>query len=334
MLNIAVIGAGLAGVSFARELADRAKVTVFEKSRGAGGRMATRYAGPFEFDHGAQYFTVRSEAFRAALDPFLASGLVQAWAGRVVRLKPGTAPEDAPADADRYVAVPRMNALVKAMADGLDLRPGVQVAKLDRCADGWHLLDAEGTAFGPFDWVVSSAPSVQAAALAPPGFSGAEALRSVRMRGNFTLMLGFEETLEPGWEGAFVDDNPLGWIAVNSAKPGRPGATSLVVQSANDWAEAHLEDDPERVKAAMIREVKVLTGIDAGRAVHSALHRWRYADVPTPAGAPFLMDEVLRFAACGDWCLKGRVEAAFTSGTGLAGALKSAPRGGSVRSNR
>ncbi len=320
-MKIAVIGAGIAGVSLARELAGRARVTVFEKSRGVGGRMATRYAGPFEFDHGAQYFTVRSEAFRAALDPFLGSGLLQAWAGRVVRLRDGSDPEEAPADTHRYIAVPRMNALVKAMAEGLDLRVGVQVARLDRRSDGWHLLDAEGTEYGPFDWVVSSAPSVQAAALAPAGFSGTEALRSVRMRGNFTLMLGFEEKLEPGWEGAFADDSPLGWIALNSAKPGRPGATSLVVQSANDWAEAHLEDDPERVKAAMIRELKVLTGIDAGRAVHSALHRWRYADVPAPAGAPFLMDEALRFAACGDWCLKGRVEAAFTSGTGLAGAL-------------
>jgi predicted NAD/FAD-dependent oxidoreductase len=42
-LNIAIIGAGIAGITAARTLANAGhKVQVFEKSRGAGGRMSTR----------------------------------------------------------------------------------------------------------------------------------------------------------------------------------------------------------------------------------------------------------------------------------------------------
>jgi len=319
--KIAIIGAGLAGVSLARAVAGRADVTLLEKSRGVGGRMATRYAGPFEFDHGAQYFTVRSERFRRELEPFLASGLVQPWPGRMVRLRPGNEPEGAPADATRFVASPRMNALVKELASDLDVRLPVQVTGLEQRAGSWYLRDAEGGTHGPFDWVVCSAPAAQTAALAPTGFAHAPALAAVRMRANFTLMLGFESPVEPGWSGAFVEDSLLGWISVNASKPSRPPGVSLVVQSTNAWAETHLEDDRDTLQTAMVEALKDLTGIDGGGAAHIALHRWRYADTPVPAGEPFLMDAALRFAACGDWCLNGRVESAFTSGTALAGAL-------------
>ena len=69
MTRIAVVGAGMSGLVVARRLAAFGNVRVFEKSRGPGGRMLTRYADAFEFDHGAQYFTARSNAFQAFCSP-------------------------------------------------------------------------------------------------------------------------------------------------------------------------------------------------------------------------------------------------------------------------
>eukprot|EP01031_Cornospumella_fuschlensis_P052994 gene52994-64738_t len=67
-LNIAIIGAGIAGITAARTLAQAGHhVHVFEKSRGAGGRMSTRLSNFGTFDHGAQYFTVRDARFAQAL---------------------------------------------------------------------------------------------------------------------------------------------------------------------------------------------------------------------------------------------------------------------------
>lgn len=55
--RVAVVGAGIAGITAARTLAQAGwQVTVFEKSRGAGGRMATRRTAFGGFDHGAQFF--------------------------------------------------------------------------------------------------------------------------------------------------------------------------------------------------------------------------------------------------------------------------------------
>lgn len=70
----------------ARRLGVSAEITVFEKSRGVGGRIATRYAGEFEFDHGAQFFTARTPGFRRFLQPLIDNGVVANWTARFVEI--------------------------------------------------------------------------------------------------------------------------------------------------------------------------------------------------------------------------------------------------------
>ena len=62
--TIAVIGAGLAGTTIASRLNEKFDVKVFEKSRGVGGRMSTRQEATFIFDHGAQFFKIKTKIFR------------------------------------------------------------------------------------------------------------------------------------------------------------------------------------------------------------------------------------------------------------------------------
>ena len=135
-------------------------------------------------------------------------------------------------------------------------------------------------------------------------------------------MLGLAEPPGLNWDSAFVNDSPIGWMALGSSKPGRPDTVSLLVQSTNDWAETHLETERQSVAAMLKAECAALTGIDLSAPVHEGIHRWRHAAVSRPSGEPFHLDEDLRLGACGDWCLEGRVEAAFTSGRKLAAALK------------
>ena len=90
--RMAIIGAGMSGLILARALAEFADITIFEKSRGVGGRMATRHVTTpdgtaFSFDHGVQCFTARTEAFQQFLAPYLASGRVTPWHGKVMQLK-------------------------------------------------------------------------------------------------------------------------------------------------------------------------------------------------------------------------------------------------------
>ena len=108
---------------------------------------------------------------------------------------------------------------------------------------------------------------------------------------------------------------------MNSAKPGRGGDYSLLVQSNNAWAQDHIEDDQNEVAATLLNAASNLVGLDLGAARHRALHRWRYAATAQPAGVPFLKDDTLKLAACGDWCLGSKIESAFLSADALAKSL-------------
>ena len=184
------------------------------------------------------------------------------------------------------------------------------------------LTDTNKRQYGPFDMVVSAIPAFQAANLMPD-LAQKAGVQDVKMMACFTVMLGFKEDLNLPWGGAFISDHSLGFIAVNSSKPGREGGYSIVVQANNEWAEDHIENDPENIEANMHQALKQLTGIDANEAVLKSFHRWRYAATKTPLGQPYVMDKEAGLVMIGDWCLKGRVEAAFESGLAAAQAVLS-----------
>ena len=89
-LRVAVVGAGIAGVGLARHLADAGHtVQLFDKSRGVGGRLATRrlqwvddkgVAREASFDHGAPGFTARSADFARFVDAAHRAGWLAPWA--------------------------------------------------------------------------------------------------------------------------------------------------------------------------------------------------------------------------------------------------------------
>lgn len=319
MSRVAVIGAGLAGLVAARELAGRHEVTVFEKARGPAGRMATRYAGRFEFDHGAQFFTARSARFRRYLKPYVATGAVRTWRARFAEVtRDGvSASRDWTDDYPHYVGAPRMNSFCKALADGLRLRLETRVAPLAGDWPPWQLRSADGSSLGTFDWVVSSAPAAQTEALLPASSPLARHASATPMQACYALMLGFNRAPALPWQAARVRDSDLSWVSVNSSKPGRDDPFTLVVHSTNAWAGRHVDDDQGRVKEHLLSSLKDAIGLDAREAAHLALHRWRYANLPRQHERPVQVDPDRQLAVCGDWLVRGRVEAAFQSSVAM-----------------
>lgn len=315
-VRIAVIGAGLAGVAVARRLSGVAEVTVFEKSRGLGGRMATRRAGEFQFDHGAQFFTARSAEFQDLLANE-ASELISAWDAKVVTLEAGKKAFKREWFETHYVAQPQMNSLVKGLASALDVRTGVRVGQLARAGSGWRLEDEDGKELGQYDWVIISAPAPQTVALMPDSFSQRQALHGISFSPCFALMLGFDSPPAVNFDAALLRHESLAWMAVNSNKPGRDSGYSLLLHSNNHWAYRHQDDEPDWVSETLSNALTELTGIDTSAASHSALHRWLYARAETDLQRDYLLDSDSQLAACGDWCLGNRVEDAWLSGLRL-----------------
>ena len=128
--RVAVVGAGIAGLTAARRLYRAGcDVVVLEKSRGVGGRASTRRCGELAFDHGAQYFTCRSDGFRETVRAWCRRGVAAIWDAPIATLG---APDPAPhrGESERYVGVPGMSALAGDLAQGLRVECGRRVVSL------------------------------------------------------------------------------------------------------------------------------------------------------------------------------------------------------------
>lgn len=318
--RIAIIGAGLSGLTLARHLGERAEVTVFEKARGVGGRMSTRYADPFYFDHGTHTFTARTPAFQAFLKPYADLGMIAEWSGKVIDLEIGRAATKRLWFEPHLVAAPHMNSLCKALAEGVELRLRTEVAPLAQRPSGvWSLEDREGQALGAYDLVISTAPPAQTLALFQTALPGDTPLHAARMQGCYALMIGFHTPWDKPWIAAKLRNSPLKWISVNSTKPGRDTrVTALVAHSRRGWAEAHMDDAMEDAQALLVAEFEAVTGIDCRAADYISTHRWKYAIVEETQKSGFYLDAAQGIAATSDWASTSRVEEVWLNATALA----------------
>ncbi len=285
--------------------------------------MATRYAGDFEFDHGAQFFTARSNAFRRFLEPLVGAGVVTDWKAEFAELERNRIiTQRSWGDGyPHYVGTPRMNSIGKHLSVGLDIALDTEIVAVERKNADWTLADSIGRQYHPFDWLVVTAPAAQTAVLAQAFPDFAMFCSQRRMLGCFALMLGFAKAIDLPWDAALVRNGDISWISVNSSKPGRGPAFSMVVHSTNAWADAHMEDSVDDVLEQMLVEASLVTGVELRTAIHQRVHRWRYANIDKQSGPTYLVDDGNRIAACGDWCVRGRIEAAFASANALANSL-------------
>ncbi|WP_253899897.1 NAD(P)/FAD-dependent oxidoreductase [Corallococcus carmarthensis] len=315
--RVAVIGAGMSGLALARVLTGAGfGVRVLDKGRGPGGRLSTRKsADGGTFDHGAQYFTARDPLFRALVEAWMAEGIAAEWHGRIGTLTRGVVgPAKAPV---RYVGVPGMNAVAKALADGLDVRTGVRVERVEREGRAWRLTSETGEDLGLAEVVVAAVPAPQAVPLLAGAPELAAQAGSARLSPCWAVMARFDAPVAVALDGAFVEDSPLSWVARDTSKPGRAPGERWVLHGSPEYSAAHLEETAEAMAPKLVAAFSQALGRDV-HAVEAVAHRWRFAMPSPPIEASSLYDAALGLGACGDWCAGPRVEGAFLSGVALA----------------
>lgn len=338
--HFAVIGAGMSGIACARTLVQAGhRVTVFEKSAGPGGRMATRRSTFGTFDHGAQYFTVRDARFAQALETV--PGLCKPWSANTVRVLDEhgrVAAAGLPAREAHWVPKPDMNALLRAWAKPLlesqSIEVETRVTRVERDAlnaKHWqlHTVGAEDSqhVFSGFDGVMLALPAPQAQALlqtVKPAAAMAKQLGKVKIAPCWTLMLAFPQAMQPTmsslgpqWNAARSTHHRIAWLARESSKPGRGAIERWTVQASAAWSAEHLQDSAGRIQDKLIKAFSEVTGIRAEPA-HIDTQRWLYAQTTKPLGKSHLWDAKSGIGTCGDWCIGHRVEDAFVSGLELA----------------
>ena len=342
--DVVVVGAGIAGLVAAGELARCGRrVVVVEKSRGVGGRMATRRVGDAVCDHGAQFFTVRDDGFAQLVAEASAAAAVVAWCDGFARAE--TLAESVRPAADghtRWRGVRGMTDLPKRLAAALPaercvIRTGQKVAAIAaRRSDAAVMLEPavggiteEITAAA----VVVTAPVPQALDLLAAGgllaAAGAadpmarQRLETVAYDPCFAVMLVLDRpSLVPDPGGIQFASGPVSWLADNHRKGISP-VPSLTVHASGDYSRRHFDDPPDEVAARLVDLVRPWIPGDPGAVILTrSVHRWKFA-TPTTV-LPESCVAIARtppIVCCGDAFAGPRVEGAAASGLAAARAV-------------
>ena len=328
-LDVAIIGAGISGLMAASVLvAAGRRVTLIDKGRSVGGRLATRRIGAGRADHGAQFFTVRAPEFGAWVEHWREAGLVYTWAhGWSDGSLAATAPDSHP----RYAVQGGMNRLAKHLAaqveaQGAAILTDVRITAVAPQDEGWQLAYDDGRLFTAAA-VLMTAPAPQTLALLDAGatpLTGDDraSLERIRYAPSLCGLYVVEGEVHLPAPGAVQrPDADFAWIADNRRKGISPDATVITVHANGDWSAAHYDAPDAELSEAFERALRPWLASDAWIA-EEQIKRWRYA-------APTVLypERLLRITAHAPLLVGGdafgapRVEGAALSGLAMGQAV-------------
>lgn len=338
--RVAVVGGGIAGLTCARELRLRGcDPVVFEADARLGGRCSSRSTRVGLFDDEAQCISgatrlamhvVQPPGELAALHPWT----VAATPAEEERNSKAWKPNEDEADVERTlklmgaVGVPSMAALADALARPLQIRLNTRIVQARRRATRWVLSSAVGEIEEDFQALVLAIPAPLAMTLVRESPELTAALRVVRYRSRWVMLLGSERPVPlPAYRE--FQGSPIERVAAMHSKPGRLaiGAQRWFVEADERWSLQHEDVDAETVADLLLENFRAL----AGRPVTPNYLRaqlWRHAFVETPATTPrrteCLWDDKVQLGVCGDSVVASQVDRVHRSGVDMARAVAEA----------
>ncbi|AFY75737.1 MAG: FAD-dependent oxidoreductase [Hydrococcus sp. C42_A2020_068] len=329
--DVAVVGAGLAGLVCAKQLQQAdLKVVILEKSRGVGGRVDTRRFYDTCVDRGLPYLEIQGEQTQQLIDRLCEQKIVRPWRGTAYELHPQNDWQLSP-PANRYIAPQGMSAIAKFLATDLEIWRQCRVKTIVPEGKTW-LLTSEAAENFPSaiaaKAVVVAIPAPQALALLESLTSTnrllgvLDKIASVRFDPCIAVTASYRDDLKPSWQAVKIIDHPdLAWVGWDSSKRESSKQTILIIHSTARFAQTYLDvsDLQPAIKQLCDRAAQLLLPwLDSPE--WCQVHRWRYSFPRRFLEMPYLATtSTLPLICCGDWCGGNRVESALNSGLASAG---------------
>ena len=339
-MKLAVIGAGVAGLAAAhrlRQMEPATEIVVFEKSRGVGGRAATRRVNGVLFDHGAQYIKGATPPIERLLRDELAHDTLVDIARPVWTFDAANqiAAGDPNQNAEpKWTYTEGLTRLAKELARGLDIRFQARVHQLAYRGAVYHVVDEQGATLATADAVLLTPPAPQTQAIiaaselpAPAQATLVHELAKATYRPCLTLTLGYQQRLRERPFYALVNtdkQHPVSWLAFEHLKPGRATGSQqvLIAQMAPGWSVDHFEDELPALTTHVAELVSTLLNEDLPAPAWSDRQKWRYALPDSGADFDLLNAAQPNLYFAGDYTAgRGRVHQAIEQGWRVAEAI-------------
>lgn len=316
-MDIAIMGGGLAGISAARYLKEAGHAPfVIEKSRSIGGRMATRRINEGKADHGAQFFTVRTDSFQSQIEEWLNKEIIQEWFTDKY---------------PRYRGVDGMNPLLKKIGEDIPVSLEEKIIRLESDGNTVTLASENGELFIA-DAAVITAPVPQILTLVEQSALGlSEKIRAQLAAGSYNpCLVGLFELKNslPLNQSGILDENLPEGIdkVISNEQKGISSTPILSVYMDSNWSTSHYQQEDQLILEEMI---SLLSSFDC-EITSSQLKKWRYAEAAHVYRQPYLQFDEYPIFAAGDAFLsssdssgRARIESAFLSGKAVAEKLLS-----------
>ena len=329
--DVLVIGAGISGLHAARELrAFGRKVLVLEKSRGVGGRAATRRWEGMPVDHGAQFFTARSNEFKSQAEDWLKRGICHEWTRGFHQYSEGSLQPPASEAFPRYVCRSGMSSLGRDLAgeerDYIQLQ--MKVASISNDEELWKATTEDGKQFLSKSLVVTAPPGQSSALIADAAPEVAAQLNELAVSPCLAVVARYPRR-DIGWHGVQCGGHPvLSWIGNDTSKRPElhPQSTILVMHATPEFSREHYQSAESDLVIALLYAAAKITGEDLASPQAFFLQRWRYAlpdDDVSKKSYAWRFDVPAPLVIAGD-CIAGcKIEGAWLSGLAAAQHLKS-----------
>jgi len=314
-VRVGIIGAGVAGLGAGRVIREAGhEVVVFEKSKGYGGRCATRRVGDYVFDHGATSVAPRGRAIeKLILSDLPPDHLVKiqrpVLMHQMGRVMASSSPSS---NIDRYCYSTGMAELGKRMADLLDVRLNTIVERVDRAGLQYEILGER------FDAVILTPPVPQTELLLG-SLGETRNFANSHYRPVLSVMLGYDVPLDTPYHAVVDPDQsePLTWLSIESVKsPGRApeGHSALVAQLSPSYSRWNYDADQAEIVKNTIVDVTRILGPAFQNPVVTDLKRWRYSQPETTVSFESVNRKGSKLLVASDGLIGGRIENAYDAG--------------------
>lgn len=327
-VQIAVVGAGLAGLVCAKRLQEEGlDVLVLDKSRGVGGRVATRRLADTRVDHGLPYLENAGDLISQLMKELIEKEILHFWTDKSYELT-----EDGELEIvdtkKRYIASHGMSECAKYLASNLNIQRESRVTLIKPSPDSiWEITCEPDSRIIHANILVLAIPAPQASMLLQPlettfpsDFS--QQLNNVSFNPCITVIANynsrsFQDFL---WQPIECNHGSLAQVILDSSKRETKDPSVFILHSTPKFAQKHLEAvDLSIVGEQLLSVASQLLFPWFNQPEWYQVHRWRYATPLTPLSAPYLATETpLPLICCGDWCGGNGVESALESGQATA----------------